>query len=341
MATLARSSTQTAPAVEGTRLLYEQYYDRVFGYCLYQLGSREEAEDATQTTFLWAFRGLRRGVVPRAEDAWLFTIAKNACRARHRARGRRREREVVSDPHLLADISPAPAQRQDELIGLEDALARMPEVQRRAILLREWQGLSYREIAAELDISGSAVETLIFRARRSLAELLDGKPAPKRARRFAFDFGSLGLAMKAALGGGAAKVAVGLAVAVVMATAVGGSVEPSPVASKTPAPAPSAPPTVSDLMGTPAAKPSKPTQDRSGQPRPNQAKSDQHAPSAAPPAGSGATPTISQTVKDTVALLPLGDEIGNTLPLNEVTEAVDETVADVETTVDDVTGLLP
>ena len=84
--TLVRSSAtaiESVPAAEGTRLLYERYYDRVFGYCLYQLGSREEAEDAVQTTFLWAFRALRRGVVPRAEDAWLFTIAKNACRARH------------------------------------------------------------------------------------------------------------------------------------------------------------------------------------------------------------------------------------------------------------------
>ena len=49
----------------------------------------------------------------------------------------------------------------------------MPEQQRRAILLREWQGLSYREVAAELEVSQSAVETLIFRARRSLAQGLE------------------------------------------------------------------------------------------------------------------------------------------------------------------------
>ena len=98
-----------APAADSAGLLYERYYDRIYGYCLYQLGSREEAEDAAQTTFLWAFRGLRRGIVPRAEASWLFTIAQNACRARHRSRGRRRRREVVSDPVLLADVSPAPA----------------------------------------------------------------------------------------------------------------------------------------------------------------------------------------------------------------------------------------
>ena len=63
----------------------------------------------------------------------------------------------------------------------------MPEQQRRAILLREWQGLSYREVAAELEVSQSAVETLIFRARRSLAQGLEQpdsiKPKRKSFRR--------------------------------------------------------------------------------------------------------------------------------------------------------------
>jgi len=215
-------------AADEAAVLYERYYDRVFGYCLYHLGSREEAEDVTQTTFMWAYRGLRRGVVPRAEASWLFTIAQNACRARHRTRGRRREREVLSDPVTLADMSPAPVADTDDLMGLEDALARMPELQRRAILLREWRGLSYKEIAAELGLSNAAVETLIFRARRSLAELLGGRAAPKPAKRFAFDFGSIAAAAKAFMGmGTAAKVAAGLAAAVI-ATAVAGSNEPAP-----------------------------------------------------------------------------------------------------------------
>ena len=190
-------------AADGAALLYERYYDRVFGYCLYQLGSREEAEDVAQTTFMWAFRGLRRGVVPRAEASWLFTIAQNACRARHRSRGRKRAREVLSDPVQLADMSPAHAADTDDLMGLEDALARMPDQQRRAILLREWRGLSYKEIAAEMELSNAAVETLIFRARRSLADLLSGKPAPKRAGRFAFFPGALAAACKGLMGSGA------------------------------------------------------------------------------------------------------------------------------------------
>jgi RNA polymerase sigma-70 factor (ECF subfamily) len=342
-------AVESFPAAERTRLLYERYYDRVFGYCLYELGSREEAEDATQTTFLWAFRDLRRGVVPRAEDAWLFTIAKNACRSRHRARGRKRQREVLSDPQLLADVSPAPSRQHDELIGLEDALARMPEVQRRAILLREWRGFSYREIAAELDISGAAVETLIFRARRSLAELLDGKPAPKRARRYGFDFGSLGIALKAALGGASkAKLAAGFAAALVMATKLGGSVEQRATRAKAPAPDPGpahAPGVVPSLIPEDEAtakdagprKEAKKGDSQSQEPKP---RDGENAPAAsAQPQGPGAS--LGEELEQVVGGLPLGSEVAETLPIDAATELIDETVDEVDQTVVDVTELLP
>lgn len=341
--TLVRSPARAGEhvsAAEGTRLLYERYYDRVFGYCLYQLGSREEAEDATQTTFLWAFRGLRRGVVPRAEDSWLFTIAKNACRARHRARGRKRRREVVSDPHLLADVTAAPTQKHDELIGLEDALARMPELQRRAILLREWRGLSYREIAAELDISGAAVETLIFRARRSLAELLNGKGAPKRAPRFAFDLGSIGVALKSALGGtSVAKVAAGVAATVVMATAVGGSSEQTAPPQKAPAHgiAPALP--AADAASEKSRPETKAAADRERE-RPHKGKPSQPStPPAEAPQGPGSP--VGQEVEAAVGLLPLAPGIAGTLPLEAATDLVDDTVEDVGGTVADAAVPLP
>jgi RNA polymerase sigma factor (sigma-70 family) len=161
--------TRAAPAADATRSLYERYGSQIFGYCLYRLGSREEAEDAVQSTFLNAFRGLSRGAAPQFESAWLFKIAENVCLTRHRSSRRRGRVESPTDFEAVRERAPAPAPRADELIGLQDALGQMPESQRRAILLREWQGLSYREIAAELDLSHAAVETLLFRARRSLA----------------------------------------------------------------------------------------------------------------------------------------------------------------------------
>src|SRR5919204_2003482 len=183
--------------------LYERYASRIFGYCLHRLGSREEAEDAVQTTFLNAFRGLSRGVVPESESAWLFKIAENVCLSRHRASFRRRRVEAPADLRAVEETVAAPARPREELIPLEDALADMPDAQRRALLLREWQGFSYREIATELEVSQSAVETLIFRARRSLARRLEAPRERLRRVGQAIDVGAALSALKGALSTGA------------------------------------------------------------------------------------------------------------------------------------------
>jgi RNA polymerase sigma factor (sigma-70 family) len=211
-----------AREAEFTRALYERHARHIYSYCLHQLSSREEAEDAVQTTFMNAFRGLKRGVVPESEQAWLFKIAENVCLSRRRSTWRRGRVESPNDLEVLQEIVPSRGSRADELIGLEDALEAMPENQRRAILLREWQGLSYREIADELAISQAAVETLIFRARRTLAQGLEDSPSSKRRvlSRSAngFSAGSLLTALKSALTGGAAVKAVAVAVAAGTAT---------------------------------------------------------------------------------------------------------------------------
>jgi RNA polymerase sigma factor (sigma-70 family) len=165
------------------RSLYERFGRQIYGYCLQRLRSPEEAEDAVQTTFMNAFRSLKHGTVPQAEQAWLYAIAQNVCFARRASSWKRNRVESAGDFEAIQEIVPSPqAERADELIGMNDVLAGMPENQRRAILLREWQGLSYREIGEELAISQSAVETLIFRARRSLAKgLAEQQSAPRRA----------------------------------------------------------------------------------------------------------------------------------------------------------------
>ena len=213
--TLGRADRATpvrpASADAYAEVLYERLYDRIFGYCLYQLGSREEAEDAAQVTFVQALRGLRRGIVPRVEAAWVFAIAKNVCLERHQVRGRRRSREVLLDP---ADLDLEAVEEEwhgEEAAQLRQALEHLPESQREAVLLREWRGLSYREIATEMGLSLSAVETLIFRARRSLAAELSETTGRSRVARGVL-FGPLAAAFKI-FGGSAAKVAVAAALA--------------------------------------------------------------------------------------------------------------------------------
>jgi RNA polymerase sigma factor (sigma-70 family) len=275
------------PEADLTRELYEQYANQIFRYCLHQLGSREEAEDAVQSTFLNAFRGLRRGVVPELESAWLFKIAHNVCLSRRRSSWRRGRIESPTDFEVVEELTPAPQRRADELIGLQDVLEQMPESQRRAILLREWQGLSYREIAAELDVSQAAVETLIFRARRALATGLEQPPErPRRRVSRAADLGNLLAGLKSLLlGGGAAmKVAATVAVVGAASVAVAGPVaqhrhhtalvQSKPVAHARPAPAASvrsapaaarlidhsAAPIATALLATPVRRARKPVQ---------------------------------------------------------------------------------
>src|SRR5215210_503438 len=182
---------ESATTAEAARagMLYERYAGPIMRFCRSRLPSSEEAEDAVQHTFLNAYRSLRTGMVPRAEAAWLYKIAENVCHERRRSAWRRSRVEVVSD---------------DGLVGVADALAELTPNQRRAILLREWQGLSYREIAQELGLTQAAVETLLFRARRSLAQKLD------RSRGRAWSWLNLGsgLASAKSLLGGIAATAV-------------------------------------------------------------------------------------------------------------------------------------
>jgi RNA polymerase sigma factor (sigma-70 family) len=211
-----------APEADATRDLYERYARQIHAYCLHHLGSREEAEDAVQSTFLNAFRGLKRGVDPEFESAWLYKIAENVCLTRLRSSSRRRRIESPGDLDAMQDLLPSSEADNDELIRLPEALEEMPEQQRRALLLREWQGLSYREIADELSLSQSAVETLLFRARRSLASALTDEQGLKKGGlqklRAGGDAGSLVALLKTIIFSGGAKVAA--TAAAVAATSV-------------------------------------------------------------------------------------------------------------------------
>jgi RNA polymerase sigma factor (sigma-70 family) len=209
-----------AAAGATTQDLYSQYSKQIYSYCLHKLRSREEAEDAVQTTFMNAFRSLQRGATTQFEQAWLFKIAQNVCFARQSSSSKRLRLEAPNDFDVLQEIVPAREGEQPlELMGLGEALEQMPENQRRAILMREWQGLSYREISDELDLSQAAVEMLIFRARRALAGALEEPQETRekklRAGRKVGALGSLLGALKTLFGGGAAIKAVSLAAAAI------------------------------------------------------------------------------------------------------------------------------
>jgi RNA polymerase sigma-70 factor, ECF subfamily len=218
-----------APAASETaEQLYEEHSGWIYGYCLRLLRSPEEAEDAVQTTYLNACRSLQQGTRPKVGSAWLLRIAQNVCFARMRSSGRRGRLERIQDTAILAETVAAPQHSPDALIGLTEALCSLPERQREAILLREWQGLSYQEVAQRMGLTQAAVETLLFRARRSLAAALEA-PAERGRRKalHALDVGGLAAALKGLFAGSAGvKVA---AVTVVAATTAAVVVATDPV----------------------------------------------------------------------------------------------------------------
>jgi len=157
--------------------LYRAHAAEVYRYAYAVLGNSADAEDVTQTTFVNALGALERGEQPRKPTNWLITIAHNVIRHRFRQQ-QSRPREVEFDRDV-----PAPEAEDDgpSIDDLVRALQRIPPSQREALVLREMEGRSYKEIGAILDVSLSALETLLFRARRSLAEELENLVTCDRA----------------------------------------------------------------------------------------------------------------------------------------------------------------
>jgi RNA polymerase sigma factor (sigma-70 family) len=157
--------------------LYRLHAAEVFRYAYAVLGNRADAEDVTQTTFVNALRALERGEKPRKPTNWLITIAHNLIRQRFRQQ-QSRPVEVELDRDVAAAENADDGPSIDDLVR---ALQRIPPTQREALVLRELEGRSYNEICALLGVSQSALEALIFRARRSLAEELENLVTCDRA----------------------------------------------------------------------------------------------------------------------------------------------------------------
>ena len=151
--------------------MYKRHVGDVYRYALAVMRNPTDAEDVTQTTFLNAYRSyVEKGNRPEKPQNWLIAIAHNVCRQRFRQSARRPSEVAFED-----DIADAIV--DDEAPSGEDirrALSHLGFNQRAALVMRELEGRSYAEIAEILDVSTSAVETLIFRARRALREQLEG-----------------------------------------------------------------------------------------------------------------------------------------------------------------------
>ena len=175
MATSRASSARAAVDLTFEEL-YRGHRADVYRAALRELGNAHDAEDVTQAAFVDAYRAVLRGTRPQSPRAWLLAISENVRRRRFRTAQRRPREDLVEDADfpLTADLP------HEQSRALSEALAALPPEQRRVFVLREVVGLTYVEIAAELDSTVASVQMLLFRARRSLRDQLDPPTVSRR-----------------------------------------------------------------------------------------------------------------------------------------------------------------
>src|SRR3954447_1078579 len=160
--------------------LYGRYSRRISSYIFGMVKDHARAEDLTQDVFVSALRRMRDTDRPIAFKPWIYEIAKNACIDQFR-RSRRAEefsydaeegmgaadygRLVTGDP--TPDVALDHKQQLDHLRG---ALGGLSESHHQILVMREFEGLSYREIGEKMGMSRPSVESTLFRARKRLTE---------------------------------------------------------------------------------------------------------------------------------------------------------------------------
>ena len=164
--------------------LVAEHQRMVVHLALNLLGSRDEALDLSQEVFLRVFRTIHQFRGQSSLRTWIYRIAVNQARNRHRFWRRRHRDEQVSLDELVAthgdvlsghDSTPEQVLEQKELAArLQRALNGLPFDQRTAVVLREVDGLSYEEIAYSLGVAVGTVKSRLTRARQALRLELQG-----------------------------------------------------------------------------------------------------------------------------------------------------------------------
>jgi RNA polymerase sigma-70 factor, ECF subfamily len=162
-------------------LLVSRWEDKIRGAAWRVLGSEEEAREVTHEAFVKAYGALAGFKSEARFSSWLYQIALNLCRDRLR---RRKTRATVSldeleanGPVLVAREPGAQEQliRDDLASAVRRAIERLPAEQREVVILKEYQGLTFLEIAQALDVPVSTVKTRLYRGLGQLRLRLEGE----------------------------------------------------------------------------------------------------------------------------------------------------------------------
>ena len=154
--------------------LIERHGPEIFSYLWRQLYDNADAEDCFQDVFLRAFRAYPRLKRPANYRAWLYKIATNTANTYKLKRKRTAMRTANLDPELLQDgpTTVDIVNRRLIFTSTLEAVERLPEKQRAALLLRKYQGLAYAEIGQALGCSPDSARANVYQALKKLrAEL--------------------------------------------------------------------------------------------------------------------------------------------------------------------------
>ncbi len=156
-----------------------EHIDGLYGYALVLTQNRTDAEDLVQETYMRAIRAMGRLRSDSNVKGWLFTILRNIWLNEVRQRRRAPESvDVESDNRISTLIDENMKSPHDVYVGklerrhVREAVQQLPEEAREVILLREWEELSYQEIATVLDCPVGTVMSRLARARSKLRALL-------------------------------------------------------------------------------------------------------------------------------------------------------------------------
>jgi RNA polymerase sigma factor (sigma-70 family) len=173
--------------------LYERYHRRIAAYIYGMVNDYARAEDITQDVFMSALRRMRETDRAIAFKPWIYEIAKNACIDQFRRSKRAEEVSYDADEGLAASdygrlvtTGPTPDAAVDQKMSLDHlcgAFGGLSETHHEILVMRELEGLSYREIGERLGMSRPSVESTLFRARRRLTEEYSELVSGERCRR--------------------------------------------------------------------------------------------------------------------------------------------------------------
>ena len=159
------------------RLLIERHQRHIFNLCYRMLRQFEEADDATQDTFLKAYRSLKQFRGDARLKTWLCRIARNEClnRLRHENMASLDQQVTTDHSFQIVDLTPSPLElieQQETQSIVHEAINTLPHQYRLVITLFHLNGLSYEEISQVMEIPMGTVKTHIFRARELLKSKL-------------------------------------------------------------------------------------------------------------------------------------------------------------------------